>query len=40
MHPHAVYEAFRRIVHNAGVPRIRFHDYADVRVMPTLRDAA
>jgi integrase len=26
VHPHAVYEAFRRIVHNAGVPRIRFHD--------------
>ena len=24
--PHAVYEAFRRIVHNAGVPTIRFHD--------------
>ena len=26
LHPHAVYEAFRRIVHNAAVPRIRFHD--------------
>jgi integrase len=26
VHPHAVYEAFRRIVHNAGVPAIRFHD--------------
>jgi len=26
IHPHAVYEAFRRIVHNAGVPTIRFHD--------------
>lgn len=26
MHPHAVYEAFRRIVHNADVPTIRFHD--------------
>jgi integrase len=26
IHPHAVYEAFRRIVHNAGVPAIRFHD--------------
>jgi integrase len=26
MHPHSVYEAFRRIVHNAGVPTIRFHD--------------
>jgi integrase len=26
VHPHAVYEAFRRIVRNAGVPTIRFHD--------------
>jgi integrase len=26
VHPHAVYEAFRRVVHNAGVPAIRFHD--------------
>jgi integrase len=26
VHPHAVYEAFRRIVHNAGIPVIRFHD--------------
>lgn len=26
IHPHAVYEAFRRIVHNAGIPRMRFHD--------------
>ena len=26
VHPHAVYESFRRIVYNAGVPRIRFHD--------------
>lgn len=26
VHPHAIYEAFRRIVQNAGVPRIRFHD--------------
>ena len=26
VHPHAVYEAFRRIVHNAAVPTIRFHD--------------
>ena len=26
VHPHAVYEAFRRIVHNADVPTIRFHD--------------
>ena len=35
IHPHAIYEAFRRIVHNADVTRIRFHDYADVRAMPT-----
>lgn len=26
IHPHAVYEAFHRIVYNAGVPAIRFHD--------------
>ena len=26
IHPHAVYEAFRRIVRNAGVPAMRFHD--------------
>jgi len=26
IHPHAVYEAFRRIVHNAGIPPMRFHD--------------
>ncbi|MGZ6962160.1 MAG: site-specific integrase [Ilumatobacteraceae bacterium] len=26
VHPHAVYEAFRRVVHNVGVPTIRFHD--------------
>ena len=26
IHPHAVYETFVRIVHNAGVPTIRFHD--------------
>ena len=26
VHPHVVYEAFRRIVANAGVPTIRFHD--------------
>ncbi len=26
VHPHAVYESFVRIVHNAGIPPIRFHD--------------
>ena len=26
IHPHAVYEAFRRIVANAGIPAMRFHD--------------
>ena len=26
IHPHAVYEAFVRIVHKAGIPPIRFHD--------------
>jgi len=26
IHPHAVYESFERIVRNAGVPAMRFHD--------------
>ena len=26
IHPHAVYETFRRIVQNAGIPTMRFHD--------------
>ena len=26
IHPHAVYESFKRIVRNAGVPDMRFHD--------------
>jgi integrase len=26
VHPHAVYEAFRRIVHRADIPTTRFHD--------------
>lgn len=26
VHPHAVYESFKRIVRNAGVPTLRFHD--------------
>lgn len=26
IHPHAVYESFRRIVHNARTPAFRFHD--------------
>jgi len=26
IHPHAVYESFKRIVRNAGVPEMRFHD--------------
>jgi integrase len=26
VHPYAVYEAFRWVVHNAGIPAIRFHD--------------
>lgn len=26
VHPHAVHQAFRRIVDNAGVPTLRFHD--------------
>ena len=31
VHPHAVQESFRRLVNNTDVPRIRFHDYADLR---------
>lgn len=27
VHPHAIYGASRRIVHNAGLPTIRFHDH-------------
>lgn len=26
IHPHALYQTFRRIVANAGVPSLRFHD--------------
>ena len=26
VHPHALYQSFGRIVHNANVPAIRFHD--------------
>ncbi len=26
VHPHAVYERFKRVVHNAGIPPMRFHD--------------
>jgi integrase len=26
VHPHSVYMAFRRIVENADVPKVRFHD--------------
>jgi integrase len=26
VHPHALYETFRRIMHRSGVPTVRFHD--------------
>ncbi len=35
VHPHAISQAFERIATRAAVPVIRFHDYADLRVMPT-----
>jgi integrase len=38
IHPHAVYEAFRRIVHNAGVPTIRFHDLRHTHGSLLIRD--
>ena len=34
IHPHAISQAFERIARRAGMPVIRLHDYADVRVMP------
>jgi integrase len=39
VHPHAVYEAFRRIVHNAGVPTIRFHDLRHTHGSLLIKDA-
>ena len=35
IHPHSISQTFERIVKRSGVPRIRLHDYADLRVMPT-----
>ncbi|MGI8810336.1 MAG: tyrosine-type recombinase/integrase, partial [Acidimicrobiales bacterium] len=40
VHPHAISQAFERIARRSGSPVIRLHDYADLRVMPTLPDAA
>ncbi len=37
IHPHAVYEAFRRIVHNAGIPAMRFHDLRVRHEAPCIR---
>ena len=37
IHPHAVYEAFRRIVHNAGIPMMRFHDLRVRHEAPCIR---
>jgi integrase len=34
-HPQLISDAFRRLVKGSGLPRIRLHDYADLRVMPT-----
>ena len=38
VHPHPVYEAFRRVVHNAGVPVIRFHDLRHTHGSLLIRD--
>ena len=38
VHPHAVYEAFRRIVHNEGVPAIRYHDLRHTHGSLLIRD--
>lgn len=38
VHPHAVYEAFRRIVHNADVPTIRYHDLRHTHGSLLIRD--
>lgn len=34
VHPHSISQTFERIVRRADVPPMRFHDYADARVMP------
>ena len=34
-HPQRLREMFQKACNAIGVPAIRFHDYADVRVMPT-----
>lgn len=38
VHPHAVYEAFRRIVHNADIPTIRYHDLRHTHGSLLIRD--
>ncbi|MEX2253192.1 MAG: tyrosine-type recombinase/integrase [Thermoleophilaceae bacterium] len=35
-HPHLLSDAFKKLVKRSALPRIRLHDYPDVRVMPTL----
>ncbi|MFZ1543511.1 MAG: hypothetical protein WAT32_09485, partial [Candidatus Microthrix parvicella] len=35
LHPHTVSQAFERAQRRLDVSPIRFHDYADLRVMPT-----
>jgi integrase len=37
VHPHVLSQSFERVARDAGLPRIRFHDYADLSVMPTSR---
>ena len=32
--PESVSQAFERATARSGLPRLRFHDYADLRVMP------
>jgi hypothetical protein len=39
-HPHRFNRLFSTATRTAGLPRIRFHDYADLRVMPTSPDVA
>ncbi|MCZ7538025.1 MAG: tyrosine-type recombinase/integrase [Acidimicrobiia bacterium] len=38
IHPHAVYEGFRRIVANAGVPAMRFHDLRHTHGSPLIAE--
>ena len=35
LHPDTLTARFNRLVDRAGLPPIRLHDYADIRIMPT-----